>query len=256
MSDPVPVPDGEPLPVLYSFRRCPYAMRARLALLASGQRCELREVVLRDKPPELLAASPAATVPVLVLSGTAAGPERVLAHSLDIMLWTLRRHDPLGWLAPGTGTLADLLALVADCDTGFKTDLDRYKYPNRHPATPDREVDADADADAEAERGEDHGDVRMAANVHRDRGAAFLLRLEERLARHPHLAGDHATLADAAILPFVRQFAGVDPAWFATRPWPRLRDALAAWQGSEAFATVMRRQAPWRAADGPGVVFP
>jgi glutathione S-transferase len=260
---------SEPLPVLYSFRRCPYAMRARLALLASGQRCELREVVLRDKPPELLAVSPAATVPVLVLPGAsgAGGPaadtdeapggvavaaagDRVIVHSLDIMRWTLRRHDPLGWLTPGTGTLADLLALVADCDTGFKADLDRYKYPDRYPATPDREVDKAMAADA------GDGDARTVAHVHRDRGTVFLLRLEDRLARHPHLAGDHATLADAAILPFVRQFADVDPAWFATRPWPRLRATLAAWQDSEAFATVMRRHAPWRAADGPGVDFP
>lgn len=234
MPDPRPMPAG-PLPVLYSFRRCPYAMRARLALLASGQHCELREVVLRDKPPELLAVSPEATVPVLVLRGAradedAAAPDRTIVHSLDIMLWTLRRHDPLGWLVPGAGTLADLLALVGECDTGFKPDLDRYKYPNRHPHTP--------------------------AHVHRDRGAVFLQRLEDRLARHPHLAGDHATLADAAILPFVRQFAGVDPAWFATRPWPRLREALAAWEGSDAFSTAMRRHAPWKAADGPGVAFP
>ena len=236
------MPDDAPLPVLYSFRRCPYAMRARLALLASGQRCELREVVLRDKPPELLAVSPAATVPVLVLSATAAAPGRVIVHSLDIMRWTLRRHDPLGWLAPGTGTLADLLALIDACDTGFKADLDRYKYPDRHPATRDRGVDMDVNVDV--------------TNVYRDRGAAFLLGLEERLARHPHLAGDHATLADAAILPFVRQFAGVDPAWFATRPWPCLRAALAAWQASDAFATVMRRHAPWKADGGAAVVFP
>jgi glutathione S-transferase len=272
MTDPVPPPGGEPLPVLYSFRRCPYAMRARLALLASGQRCALREVVLRDKPPELLAVSSAATVPVLVLPGApgagdpvagadetssgaaiAAHGDRVIVHSLDIMRWTLSRHDPLGWLTPGTGTLADVLALVAECDTGFKADLDRYKYPNRHPATPEREADA-AMAAHDGDGGGDH--ARATAHVHRDRGAAFLLRLEARLAHHPHLAGDHATLADAAILPFVRQFAGVDPAWFATRPWPRLRDTLAVWQASEAFATVMRRHAPWRAADGPGVAFP
>lgn len=256
-----PSSDVEPLPLLYSFRRCPYAMRARLALRASGQRCELREVVLRDKPSELLAVSPAATVPVLVLRGTAAALDRVIAHSLDIMLWTLRRHDPLGWLTPGTGTLADVLALIDACDTGFKADLDRYKYPDRYPARPDRGADADmaADADDESEgegEGEGEGRARVAAHFHRDRGAAFLLRLEDRLERHAHLAGDHATLADAAILPFVRQFAGVDPTWFATRPWPRLRDALAAWQASEAFATVMRRHAPWRAADGPGVAFP
>jgi glutathione S-transferase len=258
MPDPRPMPAG-PLPVLYSFRRCPYAMRARLALLASGQRCELREVVLREKPPELLAASPEATVPVLVLPAAQAGdggaaPDRVIVHSLDIMLWTLRRHDPLGWLTPGDGTLADLLALVEACDTGFKPDLDRYKYPNRHPQmqmqTQTQTQTRNPDTATAA------ADMHATAHVHRDRGAVFLQGLEDRLARHPHLAGDHATLADAAILPFVRQFAGVDPGWFAARPWPRLRGVLADWEGSDAFAIVMRRHAPWKAADGTGVAFP
>ena len=115
------------LPVLYSFRRCPYAMRARLALVAAGQRCELREVVLRNKPAEMLAASPKGTVPVLI-----AQDESVLEQSLDVMLWALRRGDPLRWLQPGTGTLQDMLALVARCDDEFKPQLDRYKYPERH----------------------------------------------------------------------------------------------------------------------------
>ena len=113
------VPD---LPILYSFRRCPYAMRARLALLASGQACVLREVVLRDKPQALREASPKATVPVLVLQDG-----QVIEQSLDIMLWALERHDPQAWLAPTQGDLAQMLALVADHDTAFKPLLDRYK---------------------------------------------------------------------------------------------------------------------------------
>ena len=112
------------LPVLYSFRRCPYAMRARMALWASGQTCELREVVLRDKPAELLAASPKGTVPVLVLAdGT------VIEQSLDIMRWALGRNDPMRWLEPG---LDAMLALVAECDGDFKHLLDRTKYPQRY----------------------------------------------------------------------------------------------------------------------------
>ncbi|MDQ8002258.1 MAG: glutathione S-transferase N-terminal domain-containing protein, partial [Pseudomonadota bacterium] len=113
------------LPVLYSFRRCPYAMRARLALAASGQRCELREVVLRDKPPELHVASPKATVPVLVLPGG-----EVIEQSLDIMRWALHRHDPGAWL---DGDADVTQALVAQCDGPFKQALDAYKYPERHP---------------------------------------------------------------------------------------------------------------------------
>ena len=150
-----PAPDLSPtrapaLPVLYSFRRCPYAMRARMAIAASGRCCELREVVLRDKPAELLAASPKGTVPVLVDTDG-----RVVDQSLDIMLWALRRNDPEGWLRPAGGTLEDMLALIAECDGDFKRDLDGYKYPEREP-----------DGDAAA---------------HRAKGAAFLSRLDAHL---------------------------------------------------------------------------
>ncbi|MES2531323.1 MAG: glutathione S-transferase N-terminal domain-containing protein, partial [Pseudomonadota bacterium] len=170
---------GTALPVLYSFRRCPYAMRARLALLASGQRCELREVVLRDKPAALIAVSPKATVPVLV---TAEGT--VIEQSLDIMLWALRRSDPSGWLQPGDASLDEMLSLVAQCDTHFKPELDRYKYPGRY-----------ADTDP---------------LMHREAGAVFLRRLDARLTQWRFLAGPAEALADAAIAPFVRQFAMVD----------------------------------------------
>ncbi|MGJ7582298.1 glutathione S-transferase [Variovorax sp. RHLX14] len=219
----MPAPD--PLPVLYSFRRCPYAMRARLALLASDQRCELREVLLRDKPAKLLAASPKATVPVLVFDDGS-----VIAQSLDIMLWALRRSDPQHWLVPANGTLDEMLALIEACDTGFKRDLDRYKYPGRH----------EAETDAAAAR---------------DSGGHFLLQLEARFANGAFLFGDRTALADAAIAPFVRQFAGVDAVWFAAQPWPHLRSWLAAWEASAAFATVMQRHPAWKSGD-VSVTFP
>lgn len=212
------------LPVLYSFRRCPYAMRARLALAISGQVCELREVVLRNKPQGLLDASPKATVPVLVLTGG-----RVLDQSLDIMLWALAQHDPESWLTPSHGTLADMLVLIAECDGAFKHALDRCKYPSRYP-----------EVDAAAERA-----VAM----------AWLQTLEERLAQHPHLFGTHATLADMAIAPFVRQFAGIDLVWWSAQPWPHLQAWLAQWQASDLLASVMHKLPAW--VDGTdGVVFP
>ena len=120
-----------PYPVLYSFRRCPYAMRARLTLAASGTKCELREVVLAQKPQALVQVSPKATVPVLVLPDG-----MVLEQSLDIMLWALRRHDPQHWLPTSTLELDSALALITQCDGDFKFHLDRYKYPNRY-ALPD-----------------------------------------------------------------------------------------------------------------------
>jgi glutathione S-transferase len=109
------------LPVLYSFRRCPYAMRARLALAVSGCRCELREVVLRDKPHALLQASPKGTVPVLVLRE--GGKQSVIDQSLDIMLWALARHDPQQWLVPPQGGLQDMLDLLVQCDSAFKLQI-------------------------------------------------------------------------------------------------------------------------------------
>jgi glutathione S-transferase len=211
------------LPVLYSFRRCPYAMRARLALIASGERCELREVVLRDKPAEMLAASPKGTVPVLVAQDGA-----VLEQSLDVMLWALRRNDPRRWLQPEAGTLDDMLALVAVCDNDFKPLLDRYKYPGRF---------------TEAE------------DSARERGAQFLRELEARLSVSVYLAGAHATLADAALMPFVRQFAMVDPAWFDAQPWPRLHAWLSSWTASDLFMRAMPKFAPWKTGEA-GIDFP
>ncbi len=194
-------------------------MRARLALIASGERCELREIVLRDKPAELLAASPKGTVPVLV---TAEGT--VIEQSLDIMLWALRRHDPQGWLTPRGATLDEALALVADCDGDFKTQLDRYKYPGRSTLV--------------------EGEPSP-----RERGAAFLSALDVRLATTGQLVGGRTSLADAAVMPFVRQFSMVEPEWFAAQAWPHLQAWLLAWTQSTTYAAVMHKYIVWK----PGV---
>ena len=211
------------LPILYSFRRCPFAMRARFALLASGTPCELREVVLRDKPAALREASAKATVPVLVdVDGT------VIDESLGIMRWALARCDPQHWLAPSVGTLDDMLALVAKCDGDFKRQLDRYKYPNRYEG-----VDA---------------------LQHRAEAGGFLDDLEARLRHTRHLFGDAPALADMAVAPFVRQFAQVDAAWFATAPWPALNAWLSALVASPLWAKAMPKFPPWRPGDA-AVVF-
>jgi len=214
-------PATSTLPVLYSFRRCPYAMRARLALMVSGEACELREVVLRDKPQALRDASAKATVPVLVQPGG-----NVIDQSLDIMQWALSRADPDGWLMPTDGSLAEMLALIAACDDGFKPQLDRYKYPERH---------------------------GVQAGAARDEANMFLSQLEQRLTKAPLLFGQHTALADMAIAPFVRQFAGVDAAWFSSQ-WPLLQRWLSDWEGSALFASVMDKYAPWKPGSAP-VVF-
>jgi glutathione S-transferase len=200
-------------------------MRARMAIAASGVRCELREVVLRDKPAELLAASPKGTVPVLV----SPDEDRVLEESLDIMLWALRRSDPEHWLNPQSGTLQDMLDLIARCDGDFKHHLDRYKYASRYEAAN--------------------------ALEHRGQAAAYLRELEERLAAPSHLFGDRPALADFAIAPFVRQFAIADTAWFGIQPWPRLRAWLDGLFATERFWEIMRKYPPWRSGDA-GVPFP
>jgi len=202
-----------PLPVLYSFRRCPYAMRARLALAISGQACELREVALKSKPPELLAASPKASVPVLVLPGG-----EIIDQSLDIMRWTLGQSDPGQWL-PQAPQAAQVLALIEDCEQTFKHHLDRYKYPGRY-----------AGADALA---------------HRSSAAAWLAGLERQLQTTGWLFGPSASLADMAIAPFVRQFAQTDPGWFAAQAWPQLCAWLAAFEASAEFAAIMAKHPLW-----------
>ena len=162
------------LPVLYSFRRCPYAMRARLALQVSGVAYEHREVVLKNKPASMLALSPKGTVPVLWLPADS----RVIDQSLDIMLWALRQHDPMGWLPESEADMADALALIAHNDGPFKQQLDRYKYPQRS---------------------------GLASGVaDRDLGAQWLTQLDARLQQQAFLSGAHWGLTDAALAPFVK----------------------------------------------------
>lgn len=203
--------------ILYSFRRCPYAMRARLALVASGTRVELREVKLSAKPEALLMASPKGTVPVLVLPDG-----RVIDQSIDIMRYALARNDPEDWLS---GDDPDLIAMN---DGPFKHDLDRYKYPERH--------------------GSD-------ALSHRAAALRFLEKLEARLATNAYLRGPLWGLADAAIFPFVRQFAAVDPNWFDALALPSLKAWLGKALTSQLFTTAMIRVAPW-VPEMPPVFFP
>ncbi|QBK29295.1 glutathione S-transferase [Roseitalea porphyridii] len=213
-------------PIVYSFRRCPYAMRARLALAAAGQTVELREVILRDKPTAMIAASPKATVPVLVLpDGT------VIDESLDIMRWALDRNDPEGWWPDDVGLRAEIDALIAANDGAFKNALDRYKYPDRF--------------ESETIDGREQRDV----------AGAYLVSLDRRLGDGGWLVGGRPSLADYAIVPFVRQFAHVDRSWFDAQSWPNLIARLDRFLVSERFATIMVRHKQWKNGD-PVTLFP
>ncbi len=205
-------------PVLYSFRRCPYAMRARLALQAAGVEVELRDIALKAKPAEMLRASPKGTVPVLVLQDG-----KVIEQSLDIMLWALQQSDPQGWLPQGAAAMTDAMACLALNDGPFKQALDRTKYPARF-----------ALADG---------------LTHREQGAATLQQWENRLTVQPNLSGVRWGLLDAAIGPFVRQFAHTDKAWFAEQNWPQLQRWLTAFEASSALAAVMEKMPAWTAGD-------
>ena len=198
-------------------------MRARLALWRTGVTCELREVVLKDKPPSLLSYSPKATVPVLVLSdGT------VIDESLDVMLWALERGDPDGWLTPSTGTLEEMIALVTVNDDEFKGHLDRYKYPDRF-----EDVDP---------------------LFHRAEAERFLADLDARLGQQGWLFGAQPALADWAIGPFIRQFANTNRGWFDETAYDALKAWLERFLASPLLQSVMLKYPQWHEGDLPTYV--
>ncbi|WP_421523011.1 glutathione S-transferase [Pseudomonas yamanorum] len=192
--------------VLYSFRRCPYAMRARMALRYSGVAVQIIEVSLKAKPAEMLALSPKGTVPVLSVDG------RVIDESLAIMGWALAQSDPEGWLLEDDGATQ---ALIEENDQGFKYQLDRYKYAERYPEQP--------------------------MEQYRAEGEVFLSKLEGLLAQREYLLAGHLSLADVALAPFVRQFAHVDREWFGRAPYPRLQAWLQRFLESPLFIATMAK---------------
>ena len=201
------------LPILYSFRRCPYAMRARLAIAYARQQVELREIILKNKPPQMLTISPKGTVPVVQLpDGT------VLEESRDVMLWALHLNDPDGLLEgePSEATAA----LLDENDGEFKHWLDRYKYADRYP--------------------------KRSAEDYRSEGCEFLNKLEQRLEHSAFLCGEQMRIADIAIMPFVRQFAMVDKKWFDSAPYPALQAWLSGLIAGEMFTKMMKKHAPWQ----------
>lgn len=188
-----------------------------MAIAVSGVAVELREVVLRDKPPELFEVSRKATVPVLV------DGERVLDESIDIMRWALRQYDPENWLRHVDD---DLIAMN---DGPFKQQLDRYKYPNRY-NLPD-------------------------GCAHRDAALTHLKMLNDMVAADGYLGSTRPAFTDVALFPFVRQFAATDPEWFNALPLPALRQWLESLVTSALFRSIMTRFPQWRAGDAP-ILFP
>lgn len=208
-----------PVPVLYSFRRCPYAMRARLAIQSSGTQVELREIHLKHKPEHMLEASPKGTVPVLILPDGC-----VIDESLDVARWALAQADPQGWLAPFEADREAADFLIARNDGPFKHHLDRYKYASRY-----EDVDA---------------------SEHRAEGLNILKDLNARLVDTGYLMGPRFTFVDAAIAPFVRQFRIPDKDWFDNLPLPALIKWVHDFMESDRFASVMKKYPRWDGGEG------
>ncbi|OOL35172.1 glutathione S-transferase [Pseudomonas sp. FSL W5-0299] len=195
---------------LYSFRRCPYAMRARMALRYSGVAVQIVEVSLKAKPAEMLALSAKGTVPVLSIGG------QVIDESLAIMHWALSQNDPQDWLLKGDPAgQAHIAALIEENDQTFKVHLNRYKYAERYPEQP--------------------------MDTYRAEGEVFLRKLEVLLEGRDYLLAAHPSLADVALMPFIRQFAHVDREWFGQTSYVRLQGWLQRFLASELFVGVMQK---------------
>ena len=210
------------LDCLYSFRRCPYAMRARLGVWFSGLQVELREVTLKNKPAQMLAISPKGTVPVLRLADGA-----VIEESRDIVVWALEQQDPQGLL--DATVLDQANALIEQNDNEFKYWLDRYKYVDRHPHHTAK-------------------DCRKNAEV-------FIQKLEDQLSVSDWVGGEAANAVDVALFPFIRQFAGVEPSWWQQAPYPKVRQWLKNWLNSALFFAIMAKYPRWESGQ-PGERFP
>lgn len=202
-----------------------------MALSYSGVQCELREVVLKNKPEEMVRLSPKATVPVLLL-----GDGQVIDESLDIMLMALRESDPEHWLDPKRATIDEMLELIDQNDSEFKIHLDRYKYPERF--LPDSE----------------QGSERLHAfrAEHLAQATLLLSGLDQRLKGSRYLFGSEKSLADAALFPFVRQFAAVDRDYFESLPLQSLQLWHDRWLDDPLFTGVMKKYKPWQPGDEPG----
>ena len=209
-------------PILYSFRRCPYAMRARMAVSVSGQQVEFREVLLRDKPPSMLELSPKGTVPVLLLNSG-----EVIDESLDVIDWALNINDPEDWKRSNQSKKASVL--IETNDNEFKHHLDRYKYSKRY----------------------DNEDPI----VHREKCLIFINTLEEQLKISKFLYDEKASALDISIFPFIRQFRIADMDWFDSLNKPKIQNWLMNFLESELFKSIMLKYKKWEEGDDK-VIFP
>ena len=204
------------LPILYSFRRCPYAMRARMAIHISGQKCELREVLLRDKPPSMLEYSAKGTVPVLILQDG-----KVIDESLDVIDWALNLNDPDDWQRSKDKEKTKELIKINDGE--FKYHLDRYKYSKRY----------------------DNEDPEL----HRKKCLKFIESINNELNNSKYIFDDNISYADIVLLPFIRQFRIADIEWFDSLPYDNLKKWLSSFLNSSLLNSIMKKYDLWKEGD-------
>ena len=204
------------LPILYSFRRCPYAMRARMAIHISGQKCELREVLLRDKPPSMLEYSAKGTVPVLILQDG-----KVIDESLDVIDWALNLNDPDDWQRSKDKEKTKELIKINDGE--FKYHLDRYKYSKRY----------------------DNEDPEF----HRKKCLKFIELINNELNNSEYIFDDNISYADIVLLPFIRQFRIADIEWFDSLPYDNLKKWLSSFLDSSLLNSIMKKYDLWKEGD-------
>ena len=204
------------LPILYSFRRCPYAMRARMAIHISGQKCELREVLLRDKPPSMLEYSAKGTVPVLILQDG-----KIIDESLDVIDWALNLNDPDDWQRSKDKEKTKELIKINDGE--FKYHLDRYKYSKRY----------------------DNEDPEF----HRKKCLKFIESINNELNNSEYIFDDNISYADIVLLPFIRQFRIADIEWFDSLPYDNLKKWLSSFLGSSLLNSIMKKYDLWKEGD-------
>ena len=207
-------------PILYSFRRCPYAMRARFAIRASDITVEIREIKLQNKPPEFLRLSPKGTVPLLVTNS-----QEILDESLDIMNWALKMKDTRNWLAEGNLNQNEVKNILKILEFEFKQNLDKYKYPTRY-----KNVDK---------------------KFYRDKNLSFLNKLNHLLEGNNALNCSHLSLIDYAIFPFIRQFRNVDEKWFDSLNFNFLKNWVYQIIDSEDFLSIMKKYKLWEPNQKP-----
>ena len=204
------------LPILYSFRRCPYAMRARMAIHISSQKCEIREVLLRDKPPSMLEYSSKGTVPVLVLQSG-----EVIDESLDVIDWALNLNDPDNWQRSKNNEKTKELIKINDGE--FKYHLDRYKYSKRY----------------------DNEDPEF----HRKKCLSFIEKVNSELQNSKYIFDDEISYIDISLLPFIRQFRIADNEWFDELPYENVKSWLSNFLNSELLKSIMSKYDLWKEGD-------